>query len=151
MGFPQRGATYHTRFKFKIRLCQKSLHTKRGSEAEHLEAVFRASIVREEFGISDFSKAPTLRGFEERLFPHFKAHVFPRTYVFYQEAWKPLLRYTPLGDEQLHRIQPATIDGFVQWRLSHKGVNGNSVARITVNHSLRTLRRALHLAKEWNP
>jgi integrase len=124
-------------------LHQRSLRTRSKTEAAQLEAVFRASLVRGEFGIIESRRAPTLGKFEERLLPHLKANTAPRTYGFYVENLTVLKRFTPLASCKLGSIDSALIENFVQWRLKEK------VSAVTVNHSLRTLRRALHLAKKW--
>ena len=56
---------------------------------------------------------------------------------------KVLLRYGYLAGSKLHKIDADLLERFKQSRLLE------GVARITVNHSLRTLRRVLNIAKEW--
>jgi integrase len=72
-----------------------------------------------------------------------------QTLRFYFHHWKPLLEFQALCECRLDRINPAVIEDFVQWRRKQKGRAG-SISAVTVNHNLRTLRRALHLAVEWN-
>ena len=139
----KRGSTYHLRLQFGGTLYQKSLHTKNRQEAANLESVFRSSLVRGEFGIIDGSQSPTLAEFEVRLLPHLKSNVSPRTYKFYRENLSVLKRFEPLAKARLSKIDQSLIERFVQWRLQEK------VVAVTVNHSLRTLRRALMLAREW--
>jgi site-specific recombinase XerD len=139
----KRGKVWHTRLMFDGQLYQKSLHTRIESEAVKLESAFRSSLVRGEFGILDAARAPVLHKFEERLLPHLKSSVAPRTYGFYKENLKVLNRFVPLATSRLHKIDASLVEKFVQHRLAE------GVSIVTVNHSLRTLRRVLHIAQEW--
>jgi len=139
----KRGSTWHLRLTFNGRLYQQSLRTKNKTEAAKLEAVFRSSLVKGEFGIVDSRSAPTLEKFEEKLLPHLEANTAPRTYGFYKENLLVLKRYVPLASAKLGSIDSGLVENFIQWRLKEK------VSPVTVNHSLRTLRRVLHVAKEW--
>lgn len=145
MTLVKRGKIYHTRIEFEGRLYQKSLKTRRHSEALKFEAAFRTSLARGEFDILDNAGTPTLEGFRKRLFAHLKANVKERTYIWYEDYFNTLTRFNDLANTRLNRIDVPLIERFVQWRL-----NGEEKPEvITVNHSLRTLRRALHLAEEW--
>jgi hypothetical protein len=124
-------------------LFQRSLRTRKKTEAAQLEAVFRSSLVKGEFGIVESRSAPTLEKFQERLLPHLKANTAERTFEFYKQNLSVLMRYVPMASCKLGSIDSALIENFIQWRLKEK------VATVTVNHSLRTLRRALHIAKDW--
>ena len=139
----KRGRVWFTRLMFNGVLYQRSMRTRNKAEAERLEAVFRASLVKGEFGIIESRKAPTLEEFEVRLLPHLKANTAPRTYGFYVENLAVLKRFKPLASCKLGSIDAAMVENFIQWRLKEE------VSTVTVNHSLRTLRRALHLAKKW--
>ena len=140
----KRGAVWQTRLMFNGVLYQRSLRTRNKAEAAQLESVFRASLVKGEFGIVQSRSAPTLKGFEERLLAHLKANTgAERTFGYYRENLAVLVRYVPLASCKLGSIDSALIENFIQWRLKE------DVTPVTVNHGLRTLRRALHVAKEW--
>jgi integrase len=139
----KRGSTWHTRLIFEGKLYQRSLHTKNKATAVNLESAFRTSLIKGEFGIIDGQLAPTLAAFEQRLLPHLKANVASRTYGFYKENLAALNRFPELAQSRLHKIDSSLIEKFIQFRLKQ------NVAPVTVNHSLRTLRRALILAREW--
>jgi hypothetical protein len=124
-------------------LYQRSLRTRNKAEAAQLEAVFKSSLVKKEFGFIESRLAPTLEQFEERLLPHLRANNAVRTYGFYKENLAVLKRFKPLASYKLSGIDAALIENFIQWRLKE------NVSLVTVNHSLRTLRRALYLAKKW--
>jgi integrase len=139
----KRGGVWQTRLMFNGTLYQRSLRTGSKTEAAQLEAVFRSSLVKGEFGIVESRSAPTLEKFKERLLAHLKVNTAERTYGFYKQNLSVLMRYVPLATCRLGSIDSSLIENFIQWRLKEK------VAAVTVNHSLRTLRRALHIAKEW--
>jgi len=139
----KRGAVWQTRLMFNGTLYQRSLRTRSKTEAAQLESVFRSALVKGEFGIVESRRAPTLEKFEERLLPHLKANTAVRTYEFYRQNLSVLKRYVPLASAKLGSIDSALVENFIQWRLKEK------VAPVTVNHSLRTLRRALHIADQW--
>ena len=143
MSLIKRGTVWQTRLMFNGQLHQRSLRTRNKTEAAQLEAVFRSSLVKSEFGIVESRSAPTLEKFQERLLAHMKANTAERTFGFYKQNLSVLMRYVPLASCKLGSVDPALIENFIQWRLKEK------VATVTVNHSLRTLRRALHIAKEW--
>lgn len=138
----QRGKTWHTRIEFQGRVYQRSLMTKNKNEAITRESALRMALQRGEFGLADHSQIPTLEGFEKQFFKALESKVAKRSLDFYKDAWRPLLRFEPLGKAKLYRIDKALIEQFVQKRLKE-------VRPATVNHSLRTLRRALRLAQEW--
>ena len=140
----KRGKTWHTRLMFNGELFQRSLHTRRRDEAVKFESAFRTSLVKGELGLPSGSRVPTLAQFKERrpdgqpgLLPHLKANVAPRTFQFYTHYLNALTNFPPMAACQMHRIDEALIEKFVQYRLKMDG--GRSV--MTVNHSLRTLRR----------
>ncbi|MGB9073101.1 MAG: tyrosine-type recombinase/integrase [Terriglobales bacterium] len=147
----KRGSTWHCRFKFDRVLYQRSLHTRNRTEAVKLEAAFRASLVRGEFSIIDSRNAPTLAEFEGRLLPHLRANTAPRTFGFYCQNLAALKKFTPLATARLHKIDPSLIEKFVQFRLksTYGAKRKKKLTPVTINHSLRTLRRVLHIAREW--
>jgi site-specific recombinase XerD len=138
-----RGRTYHTRIKFNGSLYQKSLRTRNHKEAITLEAAFRTSLVRGEFGIVDGVQAGTLVEFKSRFFDHLRSKVAARSLKYYEDAFEPLVSFPPMARTKLAQINQNVIEKFVQHRLS-------TVMPATVNHSLRTLRRAMRLAHDWN-
>jgi integrase len=76
-----------------------------------------------------------------RMWPALEPRIAPRTLTYYKEAMRPLI-HSHLGECFLNNITPEVIEGFTQDRLEEVGPS-------SVNGSLRTLRRALHLAEEW--
>jgi integrase len=139
----KRGKTWHSLIMFDGGLYQQSLRTRNKDTTTKLEAAFRTSLIKGEFGIVDSRRAPTLAQFEDRLLPHLKATVAPRRYGFYKQNIAALKRFAPLASSRLGNIDSSLIEKFIQFRIKEK------VAPLAVNHSLRTIRPALHIAKEW--
>jgi integrase len=94
--------------------------------------------------------APTLAEFSIRFINSLPRRVSPQTYVFYVRHLQPLLAFPALADCRLDRIRPAVVEDFVQSRRKQQNGRGGHISVVTVNHNLRTLRRALHLAVEWD-
>jgi integrase len=120
---------------------QKSLKTRDKQEAQRREAVYRLELTSGDFGLTA-GKVPTLDEFEERFFNALELKVKPRSMKYYKDAWKPMMQ-DPIAWIRLDRITVAVIESFKQKR-------AKDVSVVTLNHSLRTLRRALRLANEWN-
>ena len=116
-------------------------------ETNKTKAKWAESRKREEL-LADLGKAPTLKDFKDRFVKYLPARVSKQTEKFYTEHLKPLLDFLPLAECRLDRINSALIDDFVQWRKPQKGAT-KTVAVSTINHNLRTLRRILHLAQEF--
>jgi integrase len=137
----KRNKTYWSRIWHNGVLHQSSLRTGNKNTAVELDAAIKTSLVTGEH--RTVKNAPTLIEFEDRLFDHLRLHVKPRSLQFYKEQYDVLIR-SPLGKMRLSLIDTAAVDVFKQWRTAEK------VAVITVNHAVRTLRRALHQAESWH-
>lgn len=110
-------------------------------ETNKTKAGWAESRKRDEL-IAGLGLAPTLKDFSDRFLKYLPARVSKQTEHFYTYHLKPLLEFPALANSRLDHINAAVIADFVQWR---KG----TLAVATVNHNLRTLRRVLHLAVEW--
>jgi integrase len=132
----------HWWYRFKRDGVQIQVNTKQGNRrtAEQLEAAHRTRLAKGEAGLHDSRDVPTLKGFKDRFIKALKAR--PKAAQFYQGRLEQMLKFAPLANARLDRIEPALIERYVQDRLP-----GRSVA--TVNRDLATLRRALRLAQEW--
>jgi integrase len=86
--------------------------------------------------------APTLKVFSQRFKDSLPARVSKETYRFYENHLQALLDFPAMADCPLDRINAALVEDFVQHRRKQVGT-------VTVNHNLRTLRRMLHLAQDW--
>lgn len=140
MSLYKRGSTWWSRIEHNGTVHQQSLRTKNKNTAIELEAALKTSLVTGQHQIA--KNCPTLKEFETRLFDHLRIHVKPRSLQFYKEQYT-VLKASLLKDMRLSLIDSATCDAFKQWRHSQ------GVAVATVNHAVRTLRRALHQAEAW--
>jgi len=133
----------HWWYRFKRDGVQIQVNTKQGNRrtAEELEGVHRTRLARGEAGLHDSRDVPTLKGFKDRFLNSLKTR--PKAAQFYKGRLDQALRFAPLANARLDRIDPALIEKFVQ----HRHGAGKSVA--TINRDLATLRRALRLAQEW--
>ncbi|HEY6302803.1 MAG TPA: integrase [Terriglobales bacterium] len=137
----KRGRVWQSRIMMAGFLHQKSLKTRDKQEALRREAVFRLELTSGDFGLTA-GKMLTLHAFEERFFNALEIKVKPRSMKYYKDAWKPMMQHS-IAWTRLDRITVAVIEDFKQKR-------AKDVAVVTLNHSLRTLRRALRLANDWN-
>jgi site-specific recombinase XerD len=123
------------------------LHQFSTKQTNRTKAGWAESRKRDEL-IAGIGLAPTLKDFQDRFLKSLPARVSKQTAKFYQYHLMPLVSFLPLGGCRLDKITPAVIEEFVQWRSKQQGRSG-PVAAATVNHNLRTLRRVLHCAVEW--
>jgi integrase len=135
-------------YQFKIihngKLYQKSTKVANKKEAENIAAAFRTKLIRGEMGILEKEPAPTLREFEQTFINFVQtrhAHK-PETMRFYLHRMKRLLAWDPWRNTRLSNIDEPLIEKYVGMRRKQVGV-------AAVNRELATLRRVLHLAKEW--
>jgi integrase len=140
MSLYKRGSTWWSRIEHNGTIHQQSLRTKNKNTAIELEAALKTSLVTGQHQVA--KNCPTLKKFETRLFDHLRIHVKPRSLQFYKEQYA-VLKSSLLGNLRLSLIDSAACDAFKQWRHSQ------GVAVATVNHAVRTLRRALHQAESW--
>lgn len=87
--------------------------------------------------------APTLSVFADRFTKSLPARVSKETERFYTTHLQPLLDFPPMASRRIDKINLSLVEDFIQHRRT-------SVGTVTVNHSLRTLRRMLHLAESWD-
>jgi len=130
-------------------LHQRPMRTRDRQEAQRREAAWRLEMTSGEFGLTS-GDAPMLAGFEKRFFDHLETKVKPRTLNYYKTFWKTITR-DQIASTRISRITSTDIEAFIQRRRKKTiGKTENTLKIATVNHSLRVLRRALHLAHEWN-
>jgi len=130
---------YWTRLEKSGRVIQRSTKCTLLREAKDFEAKLRL----EEFGPEGPGNfATTLKEFWPELEAHWKQNCKGRTLKYYREALRPVLDFPKIADTQLHRIKQPLVEKF----MAHRQAQG--LAIVTVNHSIRALRRALHIAAE---
>jgi len=154
----KRGQTFWYKFNWSIRqrdgtlksfLVRRSARTKVAMEAEEVEHEHRRAIrLGEVHPLDPWPKppapeAPLLREFTNRFLEYARLHVKESSFEFYAGAVARLLNYPDLANAQISKINPELISRFAG---SRKTV-GVSVSAI--NGDLRTLRRLLRLAFEW--
>jgi integrase len=135
----RRGNVWWSRIEVNKRVYQFSTKTGNKNTARSVEATFRAEKIKGITGV----EAPTLYDFSAQFINSLPGRVSKQTYRFYVCHWMPLLEFESIAECRLDRIGSAVIEQFITWRRK-------SVSTVTVNHNLRTLRRALHRAVEWN-
>lgn len=140
----KRGKTYWFHFHFNGEHIQKS--TKQGNPrvARQIEAAHRTALAKGEVGIVERKPAPTLMDFSTRFMEAIQVRCAdkPATVEFYGKKLGNLLRFDPLKNARLDKIDEALIETFVQYR-------SKQVSPASVNRELATLRRLLRLAHEW--
>jgi integrase len=139
----RRGNIWWSRIEWRGQVLQRSTKVSNKSAARDIEATWRVGLAKGEAGILDHSATPTLKEFQTRFFEYLPAHVSSRTVGFYKDSFAPLVNFRPLAVAKLNHIDADLLDRFVAHRI--KG----QIMPATINGSLRTLRRALHLAKDW--
>src|SRR5262249_13825720 len=88
-------------------------------------------------------EAPVLREFTTRFLDYAKLHVKDSSFEFYAGAVARLLAFAELANTKLSKINPEIVSRFAGTRKA--AVVGVSA----INGELRTLRRLLRLAFEW--
>jgi len=135
---------YWFKFTFKGTLYQKPPRVKNKREAEKIEAAYRTLLANNAVGLEDPPQAPTLREFSQQFidFVETRHADKPATVRFYTHRLSVLLKWEPVRNARLDRIDEAMIARYV-------GMRRKTVGVVSVNRELATLRRLLHLAQEW--
>jgi integrase len=135
---------YWFKFTFRGRSYQRPSRVKNKREAEKIEAAFRTKLANGEVGLEEVAPAPALRDFEQQFIDFIETrHASkPATVSFYANRLQRLLKWQPLRDARLDRIDEALIERYIGLRRKEVGI-------VAVNRELATLRRLLHKAHEW--
>jgi len=144
MSLYRRGRLWWSRVERNGQIIQRSTKCTAKSDARDVEAAWRTEAALGAAGLSSKTEKMILLGFESRFFAYLQNRVSRSTELFYRIAWRQLMSFVPLEHCQLTRIDENMIAQFVQHRMTQ------DVRPATVNNSLKTLRRALHLAFEWH-
>jgi integrase len=139
MSLYRRGTVWWSRIEIKGTVHQFTTRCRSKHEARSIESARRTELVKGLVGLS----SPTFGEFSGRFINSLPGRVARQTYRFYITHWRPLYDFQPLHDCRLDRINAAVVQDFVEHRRK-------TVGTTTINHNLRTLRRALKLAEEWN-
>lgn len=135
---------YWYKFSHRGKLYQKSTKLKNIRKAEEFAEAVRTSLVRGEAGIMDQTPAPSLQEFEPQFteFIETRHTDKPATVRFYLHRVSVLLKWEQLRNARLDRIDEALVAKYIGHRRKTVGI-------VSVNRELATLRRILHLAREW--
>jgi integrase len=135
---------YWFKFSFNGKLYQRPSKVRNRREAEKIEAAFRTLLANGEVGLEDQSPAPRLREFAQSFIDFIQTRHAnkPETVKFYANRLKRLMEWEPLRETRLDRIDESLIERYIFIRRKKVGV-------VAVNRELATLRRILHVAKEW--
>jgi integrase len=131
---------------------QGACHTKNTRVAEQIEAAKKTELALAKVGIVKQASAPTLEAFKQRFLDHIKAQKPDKTntYNFYEDMYQALLRFKPLAESRLDRIDEELIDRYQQYALKIQDPkNKRPVLPATINRRIAALRRALYLAYKW--
>jgi integrase len=142
----QRGNIWWSRVELDGIVHQFSTKVRNKNVARTIEAAKRTELAKGRVGL----RAPTLNDFATRFLNSMPKQVSPATFSFYICHLKTLLDYPALCDARLDKIDAALINDFTHWRRKQKGRGKDTVSVVTINCALRTLRRALKLAADWN-
>lgn len=144
MSLYKRGSVWWSRIEKDSRVIQRSTKCATKENARKVEAAWRTADALGEVGLGNkLQKIPLHKFMEERFFTYNLNRVAPRTALYYKTNWVAMSTFIPLATAPIQRIDSSLIEQFVQHRIAE------GVLPATVNNSLKTLRRALHLAYEW--
>jgi integrase len=136
----RRGNVWWSRIEVDKKVYQFTTKTGNKNTARSVEAAFRTEKLKASTALL---ATPTLTDFARQFINQgVVGRVSKPTFRYYVCHWITL-EDSPLADIPLDRIGRKEIDDFISWRRKQR------VTATTVNHGLRTLRRALHLAVEW--
>lgn len=129
---------------------QRSTKCERKKDAQDVENIWKAEIARGEAGLY---RSPTVTEFSKRFLEYQQTRVTPKSFVYYATSWQHILD-SPLAGMKLQQINASRVETFITFRSKQTYTRGEKgIDRvpgiITINHDLRCLRRALHLAEEW--
>ncbi len=155
----KRGQTYWYKFNWSIKqrdgtaksfLVRRSARTKFATEAEEVEHEHRRALRLGEIHPLDpwprppTPEAPLLRDFSTRFLEYARLHVKESSHACYTAAVSRVLAFPELANAQISKIKPEVIARFAG-RRKDKGIGVSAI-----NGDLRTLRRLLRLAFEWD-
>lgn len=126
------------------RLIQRKTRVKNKKRAQQIADAFHTNLARGEVDLDKLGHAPTLREFSQQFADFVSTNHAdkPQTVTFYVNRLKRLLEWEPLREARLNQIDEGLIARYISHRRKKVGITA-------CNHELRTLRRALNLAREW--
>ena len=138
---------YWYKFKWNGKQIRESTKQTNDKIARQMESAHRTSLAKGEVGIREKQKVPTLAEFcTQRLEPWAKATFYstvPKNFAWFHDNIKVICAAPKLAPLLLDGLTNEVVSEFAAGRIRR----GYAVA--TVNSTIRVLRRALSLAKEW--
>jgi integrase len=141
----KRGKSYWFEFWWKGERVRRSTKVSNPNVARSIESAYRTQLANDKVDIHDRRAVPTLAAFKEKfgeIRVVRKKH--PETIAFYESKYAGLLRFAPLAQARLNRIDEALIAAF------KAKMDREEYQASTTNRHLATLKRALRLAASWN-
>ena len=141
----KRGDVYWFNFRFKGEHVQRSTRQGNANVARTMAAAYRTKLAKGEVGLEERETVPSLSAFKERFLNEIRVRRadHPETIGFYEAKYKGLLKFAPLAQARLDRIDEKLIAQFTA------KMTRDEYERSTINRHLATLRRALRLAARW--
>ena len=144
----KRGKVYWYKFTWDGQSIRKSTRQGNDKVARQMEAAHRTSLAKGEVGIREKKKISTLGAFcKNRLEPWAKSAfetTTPNTWFWYRTGVKVICEDKPLSALLLNEVNNEALSQFSARRLEQ----GKRISY--VNSTIRVIRRALHLAFEWD-
>jgi|SRR5215469_2430173 len=147
MSIFKRGNVYWYKFMWNGEMIRES--TKQGNDrkARNIESAHRTALANGLVGIREKKEAPTLKSFCDDRFEPWARASFEKSvlnnWYWFRTGIRALLAYKPLANAKLDKITNELAAEFAAHRMA------NDIQVSSVNSSLRVLRRALRLAKDW--
>ena len=144
---------WHYEFVLNGKRYHKSTKLKNEREALKVANTAFTAVVRGEAGIAEPKPIPRLRAFREDFLTAVKAdkQAKPQTVQFYTYSFDSLLKYEPLAEAHLDKIDERLVQKFTVWaRARECEVAKERITSVaTVNRWRATLRKALRMARRW--
>ena len=165
MAIYKRGDTYWYKFMWNGRRIRESAKTGNPKTARQIESARKTELAKGEVGIKDRPPAPTLEEFSDRFLRWIETEkaAKPKTFQFYKDCVKQLLRFERFRPVLLDQIDEGLIADYIKRRTGETrryalrkkdgryelGDTFRPVAVASVNRELATLRRVLNVARLW--
>jgi integrase len=138
------------KFTWNGELIRKSTKQTNKRVAEQMEAAHRTALAKEEVGIREKKRVPTLEEFGPKFMNAIATECAdkPATVSFYRSKLSYLER-SRLAKIRIDQIDEVAIDGYKQVRANQESRRGKLLSIGSINRELATLRRLLRLAYAW--
>ena len=150
---PNGTSFWHYEFVLNGKRYHKSTKLKNEREALKVANAAFTALVKGEAGIAEPKQIPTLKAFREDFLIAVKAEKQdkPRTVQFYTYSFDSLLKYEPLAEAHLDKIEERLVQKYTVWALARECERDKerTTSVATVNRWRATLRKALRMARRW--